>query len=163
MGWIIGTVAASSLALIMLIVAIAAASSGGDSAQLEADLSRAESALIPQEEVERRNSDLDAREEALALREADVSAREAAISEVEAMVARNRFGDGIQIVGKTVEAGVYRTDDPGFCTWYLYRSGSNYEDVINSGFSNEPEEVTVVLEAGQDFDSSGCGTWTKVG
>lgn len=41
-------------------------------------------------------------------------------------------------------------------------SGTNYSDIVENDFGTMGS-ITVTVGAGQDFRSSGCGDWTKVG
>jgi hypothetical protein len=73
--------------------------------------------------------------------------------------------DGTWTVGVDVKPGSYRVAVPissGMCYWGIYRSGTNQRDIVNNGIESGGRPQ-VTLKAGQDFKSSDCGTWTKVG
>ncbi|WP_199562113.1 hypothetical protein, partial [Micromonospora deserti] len=70
--------------------------------------------------------------------------------------------EGTWTVGLDVPPGTYRvtapvTDD---CYWAITKSGTNGENVIANDIPGGGRP-TVVLKKGQDFESSGCGTWQR--
>jgi hypothetical protein len=74
------------------------------------------------------------------------------------------IADGTWTVAKGIPAGVYRTTNAGSdCFWEIRKSGtdgSNDSDVVDNQVGAGP--WTVKLRAGQDFETDGCGTWTKI-
>jgi hypothetical protein len=72
--------------------------------------------------------------------------------------------DGTWIVAADIPAGVYRTTDAATtCFWEIRKTGtdgSNFSDVVDNQLGAGP--WTVKLRAGQDFETDGCGTWTKI-
>ena len=109
-----------------------------------------------------RATELDAREQDLADREAAVAEREDAVSAWVTTV----LNDGIYTIGVSAEAGVYRTETVGeYCQWNICLTGTGIYDVegtINFG-AGEPGPIQVTLEEGQDFSSSDCGAWNRIG
>ncbi len=98
--------------------------------------------------------DLEAREKA-------VAEREAAVKATEETIAANSFSGGLHVVGQTVAPGVYRTDGVTNC-YYAWKSGTGSDaDIIDNNIVSG--SATVTLNAGDIFESSRCGTWTKVG
>lgn len=105
---------------------------------------------------------VDARQAELDAREAALDERDAALTGAEQQAAANQFGNGTWTVGVDIEPGTYRTTEAvtQTCYWGIYRSGTNKDDIIQNdlvtgGFP------TVTLSAGQDFESSRCGTWAR--
>lgn len=104
----------------------------------------------------------------LEAREADLDAREAALDERESDPPGGYtevVTDGVYVVGESVPPGVYRTEQVGeYCQWHIIPTGSGiYDgDIINFG-AGEPGPIQVTLRDGQDFTSSDCGSWTRVG
>jgi hypothetical protein len=76
---------------------------------------------------------------------------------------RSTFGDGINVVGTDVIAGVtYRTRTlPDGCYWArLSGFTGEFEDIIANDFTYGYSVVTIgANDAG--FESDGCGTWTR--
>lgn len=70
--------------------------------------------------------------------------------------------DGTWTVGVDVPPGTYRVRlaASSDCYWAILRSGSNGEDIINNDIGGGRPQVT--LRRGQDFETSRCGTWTKI-
>jgi len=74
------------------------------------------------------------------------------------------FGEGKFIVGTDIAPGTWRnTGSSGGCYWErLSGFGGTFGDIIANNFSSSIEVVTIAPgDAG--FESSGCGTWTKIG
>jgi hypothetical protein len=66
-------------------------------------------------------------------------------------------------VGQDFPAGTYRTTAVAGsdCYWEITKSGSNGSDIVDNHIGGG--HLTVALKVGQDFDTEGCGTWSKVG
>ncbi len=113
-------------------------------------------------ELEARAAELNAREQALAEQEAALAEQENAPGEW----VTTSIVDGIYTIGTSTEPGVYRTEQVGeYCQWNLYKTGTGiYEPggTINFG-AGEPGPIQVTLSEGQDFSSSDCGTWERIG
>lgn len=73
-----------------------------------------------------------------------------------------KVGDGDKLVGQTMEPGTYKTK-PGAkdCYWSRNTGGGDIIDNDFVGFA--PNGVTVTVYAGEGFESSNCGVWTKIG
>lgn len=71
--------------------------------------------------------------------------------------------DGIWTVGDDFPAGTYKVRDAltEMCYWGIYKSGTNQSDIVDNDIVTGGKP-TVTLKRGQDFKSSGCGTWVKV-
>jgi len=72
--------------------------------------------------------------------------------------------DGTWTVGVDLPAGKYRvTANVGSgCYWKITKSGTNGEDIIANDIPGGGRP-TVTVKAGQDFSTTECGTWTKIG
>lgn len=99
----------------------------------------------------------------LETREAELQAREQAVQATEDAVAANQFGGGIQIIGQTVAAGQYRTGEIlGMCYYAWKTDTSSSADIVDNNIVRSGT-ATVTLRDGEVFESSGCGTWSKIG
>lgn len=127
------------------------------SGQVEAAKTRAN-------EVATAEAALKEREAEAAAAEAAVKQREDAVKGAEAAKAASSIREGTWTVGRTVEAGTYTTDKPvtGSCYWGIYTSGTNGDDIIANDIVTGGQP-TVTLQQGQDFETTRCGTWTKIG
>lgn len=118
-----------------------------------------------------RESDLKAKETAVTERETAVGEAEAALKKredavkgAEAKKAATTITEGTWTVGRNIEPGTYTTEKPisGRCYWGIYASGTNGDDIIaNDNVSGG--QPTVTLQVGQDFETSRCGSWSKIG
>lgn len=98
----------------------------------------------------------------IAEREAAVKKREDAVTGAEKTKAANTVADGTWTVGVDIEPGTYRAnaDVGSTCYWGIYTTGSNGDDIINNDIPGGGRP-SVTLSAGQDFNSTRCGSWTK--
>lgn len=106
------------------------------------------------DELDSRAADLDARE-------SEVAAREDAVTATEEEIAANSFGNGVHTISEIIP-GTYRTEGGSNCYWArLSGGGGGIHDLISNGLPDGPATVAI---SGSDwgFESSGCGTWTKV-
>lgn len=73
-----------------------------------------------------------------------------------------KIGDGTKVVGQNMDPGTWKTK-PGVkdCYWSRNTGGGDIIDNNFVGFA--PDGVTVTVYAGEGFESSRCGTWTKIG
>lgn len=95
---------------------------------------------------DQRSSQLDAQAAALAARTAAADA--------------SSIGDGLFQVGADIKAGRYHTAGAASgCYWAKLRSSDTSNIADNS---NSPGPQTIVIDSAY-FQSTGCGTWTKVG
>ena len=70
-------------------------------------------------------------------------------------------GDGLFTVGVEIAAGKWRSDGTGdSCYWQISPDGDP-DRILSNHFGNAGG--TVSLADGQEFESTRCGTWTKVG
>lgn len=73
-----------------------------------------------------------------------------------------KVSDGTKIVGQTMEPGTWKTrTGVKDCYWSRNTGGGDIIDNNFVGFA--PDGVTVTVFAGEGFESSRCGTWTKIG
>lgn len=69
--------------------------------------------------------------------------------------------DGFYTVGIEISAGKWRSNGTGgSCYWSITPDG-NPDNILANHFGNAGGTVT--LKAGQEFETDGCGDWTKVG
>jgi hypothetical protein len=98
---------------------------------------------------------------ALDQREKDVKAREDAVAKKEQQIAATSFAGGVRVVGRDTSAGVYHAEGSSSC-YYVWKTGTDANaDIIDNNIVQGP--ATVTLNDGDVFESSRCGTWTKVG
>jgi len=76
------------------------------------------------------------------------------------------FGNGVYAVGADVQPGSYRTSGPEagrlFCYWArLSGFGGSLDEIIANDNSGGPTVVTI-SPSDIGFESSGCGTWTRI-
>lgn len=102
--------------------------------------------------------------EALFEANTDLEAELAKVKSATGVDLTKTIDDGTWTVGVDVKPGVYRTAEAvsSDCYWGIYRSGTNGEDIIANDIpgGGRPQ---VTLKSGQDFNSSRCGQWVKVG
>lgn len=73
-----------------------------------------------------------------------------------------RINDGTYVVGKDMPPGTYKTE-PGVKDCYWSRNTGGGDTIDNNFVEFAPDGVTVTAYAGEGFESSRCGVWTKVG
>ncbi|MEQ8717705.1 MAG: hypothetical protein RIE08_08850 [Acidimicrobiales bacterium] len=73
------------------------------------------------------------------------------------------IGEGIWIVGRQMTPGTWRTNGGESCYWArLSGFSGDFDDIITNNIGDGPAVVTIA--AGDvGFESSRCGTWTRVG
>lgn len=78
------------------------------------------------------------------------------------------FGDGVWDAGRTIQAGTYRTENPGphtatiKCEWTVFlRSNEGTVLLRNDGDVAETPQV-VYVPAGRKIRSANCGLWEKI-
>lgn len=155
-GWMITAILALVAAAILLVLWLAAISMLGGAGQASGSTKSSDASM------DRQAADLDAREQQLDEREAAIAEREEAASAWVTTV----LNDGIYTIGVSAEPGIYRTETVGdYCQWNIYLTGTgiyDVEGVINFGV-DEAGPIQVTLNEGQDFSSSDCGTWNRIG
>ncbi|KQO98923.1 hypothetical protein [Leifsonia sp. Leaf264] len=114
--------------------------------------------------VAKREEAVKVKETALQTREDAVKGREDAVTGAEARVAQTTLKDGYSyIVGVSMEPGVYEaTSASGTCYWEINTSGTNGSDIVDNDLGAQGL-IRVTVSGGQDFNSSRCGDWKKVG
>lgn len=70
--------------------------------------------------------------------------------------------DGVWTVGEDFPAGTYKVSEAitQMCYWGIYKSGTNQDTIIQNDIVTGGRP-SVTLKRGQDFKTSGCGTWVK--
>lgn len=72
------------------------------------------------------------------------------------------FNDGVYIVGTDIEAGTYKNSGNNSC-YYARLSGFTGElDVIISNDNADAIATVSIASTDAGFESSGCGTWSKI-
>lgn len=123
-----------------------------DRAEEEA-LTAAEAALADRvAEVAARAAELDGRE-------ADLTAREQQLDTALNGMRASQFGDGVHQVGRDIQPGRYHTDGSGRTCYYALL-GPDGRDILDNNNVDGP--VTIIIDSAF-FESSRCGTWTKIG
>lgn len=121
--------------------------------------------------VQQREDDLDARAQRLNKRDRKLDQRKRAldrrerkISAAERRAKRNRFGDGVWLVGPDIKPGTYRTKNAsGSCYWArLSGTSGDFDDLITNGNPDGPAVVTIA-PSDKAFESARCGQWNKIG
>lgn len=73
--------------------------------------------------------------------------------------------DGVWTVAEDIPAGTYKVTAPipadALCYWGIYKAGTNKRDIIANDIP-QGGQPKVTLKAGQEFETTGCGAWTKV-
>ncbi len=74
------------------------------------------------------------------------------------------IGEGNYEVGVDVQAGRYKTSVPDdeLCYWARNKDDSG-DSIIANELQDGPAQMSVTIKKGEFFETSGCGTWTKVG
>lgn len=73
-----------------------------------------------------------------------------------------KVASGDIIVGQTMEPGTWKTA-PGIKDCYWSRNTGGGDIIANDFVGFAPDGVTVTVFAGEGFESSRCGIWTKIG
>lgn len=104
------------------------------------------------------------RETAVAAAETALKQREDAVKGAETAKAASSIKEGTWTVGRNVEAGTYTTEKTvaSGCYWAILASGTNGDDILANDIVSGGQP-TVTIQAGQDFTTKRCGTWTKIG
>jgi len=102
---------------------------------------------------------LDARAAELDAKEADVVTREQQLDALVNGLRASEFGDGVHQVGRDIQPGRYHTEGSGRTCYYALL-GPDGRDILDNNLVEGP--ATVVIDSPY-FESSRCGTWTKVG
>lgn len=122
--------------------------------------------------VERLEGKIDAADKAMADAEAlmaeaeertvALDARATELDDAEAAKRATQFGDGVYLVGTDIQPGMYRNDGQGSCYW-ARRSGvsGDFGEILANDNVDGPAVVAIVA-SDVAFQSSRCGTWTKI-
>lgn len=74
------------------------------------------------------------------------------------------FGNGFWKVGEDVSPGTYRTTSASRCYWArLSGFGGELRDILDNDNADGTDVIVQILPGDYGFESSRCGTWTKVG
>jgi hypothetical protein len=128
-------------------------------ANLESELSRANRKLTRIGDLQRRTRELSGEITDLRGR---VAEEEAKLRSVRTQVAKSSFGDGTWQANVDFIPGTYQAPGGEACYWAKLSgpSGGGIDNIIdNGGFNNRP----VVSVDSPYFETSGCGTWRRVG
>lgn len=68
--------------------------------------------------------------------------------------------DGVYQIGVDTNPGHWKTDGGAGC-YYAVLNSTNTQDIATNNIVNGP--ATIDLPAGKYFDTTNCGTWTRVG
>jgi hypothetical protein len=74
--------------------------------------------------------------------------------------------DGVYIVGTDMVAGTWRSDGGGGFGCYAARLsgfGGTLDEIISNDISSEGGLIVNIAATDRGFETTGCGTWTKVG
>jgi hypothetical protein len=130
-----------------------------------ADLDSELEAMTTSRDQYRENStNVSEREIAVSKLEDEVEAREKAVKTTEEHIAATTLEDGYAYtVGLTMEPGTYEANASGTrCYWSITVTGTNYDDIVQNDLG-KAGVLRVTVGGGQDFQSSSCGDWHKVG
>jgi hypothetical protein len=78
------------------------------------------------------------------------------------VAAKNTFGGGDFIVRTDILAGTYRSPASSNCYWARLRGFSHQLKDIIANNNTENGAVVSIASTDKGFESSGCGTWTKI-
>ena len=133
----------------------------------ESAMKARESAVAAKENgFAQREQDVAKKEQDVGKKEADLAAREKAFEERQTKVAQSQITDGLHVVGKDVQPGVYSTTggsgrNPVGC-YYAWMSGTGSDaEIVDNNIVKGP--ATVTLRDGEVFESSSCAAWTSQG
>lgn len=74
------------------------------------------------------------------------------------------FGNGYWKVGGDVQPGTYRTTTASSCYWArLSGFGGELDDILDNDNADGTDVVVQILPGDYGFESSRCGTWTRIG
>ncbi|MFK4728160.1 hypothetical protein ROT00_00575 [Agromyces mediolanus] len=134
--------------------------------QLQLDRDRADRLVQQLADYEDADTGLRGREAELVARTAELDARELAVAEAEAALPATFLEDGRTYTGGTsMLPGTYHaaaTDES--CSWSIAAADaeeSGAREILDQGLG-DGDDVWVVVEAGQEFSSAGCGGWSRV-
>ena len=93
--------------------------------------------------------------------EGELSATESELGGAEESVAKGTITDGTWRLEEDYLSGTYEAPGGGSCYWAMLSSvgGGGIEDIIENGGFNKHQILTIESPY---FESSGCGTWTRV-
>jgi hypothetical protein len=107
------------------------------------------------------------RAQALAERRDDVAALEREVRQDKralerriGVVQRNKFSDGVFIVGREVKPGTYRSRGGGGCYWARLSGFGGSDIIVNGGFSRN--QTVTIFSSDRGFESSRCGSWYRI-
>ncbi|WP_350258223.1 hypothetical protein [Scrofimicrobium sp. R131] len=117
-----------------------------------------------EDEIAEREASL-AEQEAAAQKEAEekAAAEAAAKKEAEEKAKANTFGSGTMVVGVDIQPGTYRSDASGSSCYWARLSGlsGTFDDIIANGLP-DGQAVVTIDPSDKAFDSTRCGTWTRI-
>jgi hypothetical protein len=134
-----------------------------EAAQLSEELfDRAEQRVADEAAAARLQAEADAAARKKADDEAKAAAQKAA-QEAAAAAARDTITrDGVYAIGPERNAGRWRTDGGSSCYWAILRAPSGgLGNIVDNGLPGG--QAFVDLRDGQFFETTRCGTWTRIG
>lgn len=75
---------------------------------------------------------------------------------------KSSFGDGDFIVGTDMQPGTYRNTASTGCYWGRLRGFGHTIDDIIANDNTDAQAVVTIAASDAGFESSHCGTWTKI-
>jgi hypothetical protein len=160
-------IATAAIAATITLWATSEADTAELEAQLQLDRDRADRLVEQLADYEDQYAGLRAREQVLAAREAELVSREQAVNAAEAALPAAVLEDDRWYTGGTsMLPGRYEAQaNDEACEWSI--SVGDPEEpgsgaLIEAGHG-VGALVSVVVEAGQDFSSTGCGSWSRIG
>lgn len=121
-----------------------------------ADLARAENTV---DELESDSARVAARADQLDRKAGKLKQREKKVTSAERRKAKNSIGDGIWQVGVDFDSGTYRAEGGSSCYWAMLGSADTGDILNNGGFT---ANQTLTIDSAW-FETTGCGTWEKIG
>jgi hypothetical protein len=126
-------------------------------AEARAQTANARARLKAEHYLASRRAKLDARAAALDKTQATLASRAADLTRQENVVAASTFSDGVYLVGTDIPAGSYVGEGGSSCYWERSYSGG---DIIDNYYTGSSGQVRVIINDGEQFDTTGCGVWS---
>ncbi len=112
---------------------------------------------MEKQRIDEANADLDRRR-------TELDARESAIATSEAQAAENTFtGDGTFLVGQEIAPGTWRAVPSGGCYWARLSSLSGGVGSIIDNENASGPTITQIAPSDLAFKTERCGVWTRIG
>jgi len=115
------------------------------------------------DELQAAVSAVEDREAAAALKETELATRETAVGTAEAAKKANEFGPGVHLVGTDIQPGQYRNAGSSDCYWARLSNTTGDLDAILANDNVDGQAIVTIAATDAAFESTRCGTWTKIG